>query len=79
MSITSGMSFSWISNTLGEATSKREASLQNTLTSMGDNPSTATLLTVQHQIQDWTIFVQTSTTMVKAIGDACKDIIHKSA
>lgn len=79
MSITSGMSFSWISHTLGEATSKREASLQTTLASMGDNPSTAKMLTVQHEIQDWTIFMQTSTTMVKAIGDAFKDAIHKSA
>ena len=79
MLTTGGITFNSINNSISTVTSRREADLQNTISSLGDSPSTGELLTLQQQVQQWTMFTQIQSTVVKEVGDAMKGVIQKAA
>lgn len=76
---TSGITFDSINASLSQVRSRREAELQNTISNMGENPTTADLLNMQQQIQQWTMFTQIQSTIVKEVADAMKGVIQKAA
>lgn len=78
-SINPDFSLSYVGNVVGQATASREAMLKATLSSLGDNPSTGESLKLQAQMQEWSIFAQTQTTVLKVVADVIKDVIAKSA
>ncbi len=79
MLTTGGITFNSINNSISQVTSRREADLQNTINSLGDSPSTADLLGLQQQVQQWTMFTQIQSTIVKEVSEAMKGVIQKSA
>ncbi|MBB6562925.1 type III secretion protein F [Acidovorax soli] len=74
-----GINFNNLNNTLGKVSQAREAELQNTITSMDDSATTTDLLRLQQQIQQWTMFTQIQSTVVKEVADAMKGVIQKAA
>ena len=79
MLTTGGITFKSINNSISTVTSRREADLQNTISSLGDSPSTGELLTLQQQVQQWTMFTQIQSTIVKEVSEAMKGVIQKAA
>ncbi len=79
MLTTGGITFNSINNSISTVTSRREADLQNTISSLGDSPSTGELLTLQQQVQQWTMFTQIQSTIVKEVSEAMKGVIQKAA
>ena len=73
------ITFQTLNSSLAQVTARREAELQNTITGLGDNPSTGDLLVLQQQMQQWTMFTQIQSTIVKDISDAMKGVIQKAA
>lgn len=76
--IGSNLTFSGINNTISQITQTRESELRQTLTNL-DNPSTQDLLLMQQQVQQWSMFTQIQSTVVKELADAMKGVIQKSA
>lgn len=76
---TGGISFETINSTLAQVSSRREADLKNTISNLGDNPTTADLLMMQQQVQQWTMLTQIQSTVVKELSDAMKGVIQKAA
>lgn len=74
-----GISFETINSTLAQVSSRREADLKNTISNLGDNPTTADLLMMQQQVQQWTMLTQIQSTVVKEVSDAMKGVIQKAA
>ena len=72
-----GLTFNSISSTISQVAASREASLKKTLSEMGDSPSTGDLLKVQQEVQQWSMFTQIQSTLVKEVGDILKSIIQK--
>ncbi len=82
MAITSagtGLTFDYINNSIANVVQSREATLQTQIANLGESPTTADLLAMQQQIQQWTMTTQIQSTLVKEIADALKSIIQKSA
>ncbi|WP_159910913.1 EscF/YscF/HrpA family type III secretion system needle major subunit [Pantoea sp. 18069] len=79
MNNTTGLTFNAISSTIAQVTSSREASLKATLSEMGDSPSTADMLKMQQEVQQWSMFTQIQSTIVKELSDALKGVIQKAA
>ena len=79
MQTTGGITFNSINNSISQVTSRREADLQNTINNLGDSPSTGDLLGLQQQVQQWTMFTQIQSTIVKEVSDAMKGVIQKAA
>ncbi|MGV3678134.1 EscF/YscF/HrpA family type III secretion system needle major subunit [Acidovorax sp.] len=74
-----GINFNNLNNTLGKVSQTREAELQSTITSMDDSATTTDLLKLQQQIQQWTMFTQIQSTVVKEVADTMKGVIQKAA
>lgn len=74
-----GITFNSINNSISQVTTRREADLQRTISNLGDSPTTADLLGLQQQIQQWTMFTQIQSTVVKEVADAMKGVIQKAA
>jgi len=79
MLTTGGITFNSINNSISQVTSRREADLQNTINNLGDSPSTGDLLSLQQQVQQWTMFTQIQSTIVKEVSEAMKGVIQKAA
>lgn len=79
ISSTSGITFESINNSISQLTTARENDLQNTINNLGDNPSTGDLLNLQAQVQQWTMFTQIESTIVKDVSDAMKGVIQKAS
>ena len=79
MLTTGGITFNSINNSISQVTSRREADLQNTINNLGDSPSTGYLLGLQQQVQQWTMFTQIQSTIVKEVSEAMKGVIQKAA
>jgi type III secretion protein F len=73
-----GLSFSTVNSNISTIVAKRETGLQDFLTNLGENPSTADMLTMQQRIQEWTITTQLQSTVVQSIAEAIKGVIQKS-
>ncbi len=74
-----GISFSVINDTMVNAINTQETSLRATIQSAGNNPTTTQLLSLQQQIQQWTILTDLQATLSKTIADAMRGVIQKSA
>jgi type III secretion protein F len=72
-----GLTYNSINSTISQVAASREASLKNTLSEMGDSPSTGDLLKVQQELQQWSMFTQIQSTLVKEVGDTLKGILQK--
>ena len=79
MSTIGGITFNSINDSISKVTSRREADLQSTISGLGDSPSTGDLLSLQQQVQQWTMFTQIQSTIVKEVSDAMKGVIQKAA
>ena len=79
MLTTGGITFNSINNSISQVTSRREADLQNTINNLGDSPCTGVLLGLQQQVQQWTMFTQIQSTIVKEVSEAMKGVIQKAA
>lgn len=74
-----GISFSVINDTMVNAINTQETSLRAAIQSAGNNPTTTQLLSLQQQIQQWTILTDLQATLSKTIADAMRGVIQKSA
>ncbi len=74
-----GISFSVINDTMVNAIGNQETSLRAAIQAAGNNPSTTQLLSLQQQIQQWTILTDLQATLSKTIADAMRGVIQKSA
>ena len=75
----SGLTFDSINSSIAQVTTRREAALKETITGLGDSPSTADMLSMQQQVQQWSMFTQIQSTIVKELSDAMKGVIQKAA
>lgn len=69
-----------LTSTLGAVINNNDATLQQALKNVSakDNPSATDLLDLQQQSQNYTLSVETTSTMVKMLGDLLKSIVQKS-
>lgn len=79
MAISSGITFDSINSSIAQVTTRREAALKETIGGLGDSPSTTDMLNMQQQIQQWSMFTQIQSTIVKEVSDAMKGVIQKAA
>ncbi|MEG1767076.1 MAG: EscF/YscF/HrpA family type III secretion system needle major subunit [Comamonas sp.] len=79
MANVSGLTFDSINSSIAQVTTRREASLKELIGGLGDSPSTADMLSMQQQIQQWSMFTQIQSTIVKELSDAMKGVIQKAA
>jgi len=77
--MSSGFTFRSIGDTVGKVTANREVALQTTLKELGDSPSTFDMLKVQQEMQQWSMFTQIQSTVIKELSDALKGVIQKAA
>jgi type III secretion protein F len=79
MLTTGGITFDSINASITQVTSRRELDLKKTISGLGDAPSTGELLALQQQVQQWTMFTQIQSTIVKEVSEAMKGVIQKAA
>lgn len=79
MANAAGLTFDSINSSIAQVTTRREASLKELIANLGDSPSTSDMLSMQQQIQQWSMFTQIQSTIVKEISDAMKGVIQKAA
>ena len=77
--MSNGINFDTISSTLGVVGTRRESELRDMIAGLKENASTLDLLKLQQQMQQWTMFTQIQSTVVKEVGDAMKGVIQKAA
>lgn len=75
---TSSITMDFINNTVNQAVKSKETNLMQVITNMGDAPTTQDLLVLQQQVQQWTMFTQIQSTLVKEVSDAMKGVIQKA-
>jgi len=73
-----GLTFDYLSNSIGQVVQTKEAELRTLVASTGANPSTADLLSLQQQVQQWTLMTQVQSTVIKEVSDALKGIVQKT-
>lgn len=73
-----GINFSFVSQTMGTVLDTSEANLRDVLAKLGDAPTQSQLLSMQVDLQKWSMLVQLQSTITKELGDALKGIIQKS-
>ena len=73
-----GLTFDYINSTIYNVVQNREQALLSQIGTLGNSPSTADLLNMQQQIQQWTMTTQIQSTITKEVGDALKGIIQKA-
>lgn len=76
--ISSGLTFENINTTISNVTRAREAELKQTLGQLKE-PSTQDLLRMQQEVQQWSMFTQIQSTVVKEVAEAMKGVIQKAA
>ena len=74
-----GLTFDYINSTIFNVVQNREQALLSQIGSLGNNPTTADLLSMQQQLTQWTMTTQIQSTITKEVGDALKGIIQKAA
>lgn len=74
----SGLTFENINATVSNVTRAREAELKQTLSQLQE-PTTQDLLRMQQEVQQWGMFTQIQSTVVKEVAEAMKGVIQKSA
>lgn len=71
------ISLPWLEQQVLPGVQRTEAKLSADIDSLGDSPSTMDLMLMQQKVTQWTIGVQTYSTLVKELGDAAKGVISK--
>lgn len=81
MASISGLTFNDISSSMGKASASVETSLRNKITSIqnSENVTSADMLSLQADMQQWTMLTQIQSTVVKELGDTMKGVIQKAA
>lgn len=79
MANASGLTFDSINSSIAQVTTTREAALKQTIGGLGESPSTSDMLKMQQEIQQWSMFTQIQSTIVKELSDAMKGVIQKAA
>ena len=77
-SSTGGLTFDYINNSIANVVQTKETELKNLIGAMGANPTTADLLSMQQQVQQWTLTTSVQSTVVKEVADALKGIVQKA-
>ena len=72
------MSFSFVARTLGNVVSTNESNLDQSISSMGSDPTTQDLLLVQSQIAQWSLITGMSSTITKSVQDTLNGILQKA-
>ncbi len=75
---TGSISTAFVSELGFNALSTREAALRDTLTTAPTNPTTVDMLTMQQQVQQWSMLVQIVSTIYKEVSDSLKGVVQKS-
>lgn len=79
MANASGLTFDSINSSIAQVTTTREAALKQTISGLGESPTTSDMLKMQQEIQQWSMFTQIQSTIVKELSDAMKGVIQKAA
>ena len=81
MASISGLTFNDIASSMGKASASVETSLRNKITSIqnSENVTSADMLSLQADMQQWTMMTQIQSTVVKELGDTMKGVIQKAA
>lgn len=74
----SAVTFNFINNTVATALNQRETTLRDSITKVGNEPSSVQLLDLQQQVQQWTLMVSIQSTMAKQVGDSMREVIQKA-
>ena len=77
--ISSGLTFDSINSSIGLVTTSRETSLKQLISGLGESPTTADMLNMQQQIQQWSMMVEIQSTITKQIADSLKGVIQKAS
>ncbi|HSW03472.1 EscF/YscF/HrpA family type III secretion system needle major subunit [Aquabacterium sp.] len=77
-SSTAGLNFDFLNGSIAKVVQTKESDLRTLIGSMGDNPTTADLLSLQQQVQQWTLTTQVQSTVIKEVADALKGIVQKA-
>lgn len=72
------VNLSTIASTIGSKIAGIESTLKTTLSGVGLETSTAEMLSIQADIQKWTLATDIQSNVTKTLGDALKGIIQKS-
>jgi type III secretion protein F len=72
------VNLSTIASTIGSKIAGIESTLTTTLNGVGLETSTAEMLSIQADIQKWTLATDIQSNVTKTLGDALKGIIQKS-
>jgi type III secretion protein F len=78
VSTSNGLSFDYLNNSIGQVVQTKESELRTLISSIGANPTTADLLMLQQQVQQWTLTTQIQSTVIKEVSDALKGIVQKA-
>lgn len=78
-----GVTFTTVNNTISSALQTQETRFKATLSSMqtdaDGNISQIDLLRMQQQMAQWSLLIETQSTVIKQIADALKAVIQKSS
>lgn len=72
------LTFDYLNNSIGNVLQNKENDLRTLIGSLGPNPTSADLLAMQQQVQQWTLITQIQSTVVKEVADALKGIVQKT-
>ena len=75
---TSSISTSFVSELGFNTLSTRESALRETLLRAPAEPTTVDMLTMQQQVQQWSMLVQIVSTIDKEVSDSLKGVVQKS-
>ncbi|MBL8331477.1 MAG: type III secretion protein [Rubrivivax sp.] len=72
------LTFDFINSSVGNVLKNKENDLRTLIGQLGPNPTSADLLAMQQQVQQWTLTTQIQSTVVKEVADALKGIVQKT-
>ncbi len=79
VSNTGSISTSFVSELGFNTLSIRESALRDTLLRAPSEPTTVDMLTMQQQVQQWSMLVSIVSTIYKEVSDSLKGVVQKSA
>jgi type III secretion protein F len=75
---TSGpLAIPYVHSTISGSINTADSAVAESIASLGSSPTQQQLLSVQMQMQTWTLLVQFAATMQKEVADALKGIVQK--
>ena len=74
-----GLNFNVIKEKISGNTATYETNLKANIDGIGANPTTADMLKLQFDIQQWSVMTNLQSTITKELGDTLKSVIQKAA